>query len=228
MRDFQQRFLGKIGIMRPARVRGIIPMNVLRKYVPSTATIFEIGAHVGTDTEQLHKTFPRAKIYAFEPLPTVYRFLEERVKKLDNVECYALAMSDRNGEAELYVSSGERPSSSSLRKPKLHLQYHPDITFEQIISVPCVTLDDWCKQQQIPKIDFIWIDVQGHELSVFKGGLHMLKTVSAIYTEVNLQELYEGTPLYPELRAWLAGQGFKVAVEALDWEDAGNVLFVRE
>jgi len=69
--------------------------------------------------------------------------------------------------------------------------------------------------------------MQGHELAVLKASTELLKTVTAVYTEVSLKELYQGTPLYPVVRAWLEGEGFQVEREELAWVDAGNVLFVR-
>ena len=81
---------------------------------------------------------------------------------------------------------------------------------------------------EIDKIDFLWLDLQGYELHVLKYGEKVLKGVMAVYTEVNLKELYDGAPLYDELRAWLEAKGFRVEREELPWEDAGNVLFVRQ
>lgn len=69
--------------------------------------------------------------------------------------------------------------------------------------------------------------MQGYELAMLKASCALLKTVSAIYTEVSLKEFYEGAPLYPEVCGWLEQQGFRVEREELAWADAGNVLFVR-
>jgi len=76
-------------------------------------------------------------------------------------------------------------------------------------------------------VDLLWLDLQGYELDVLKAGLAVLENVQAIYTEVNLKELYVGAPLYGELREWLEVRDFKVEVEDIPWEDGGNVLFVR-
>ncbi len=228
MKKTIKHILVKLGILPPLRERGIISKQVIKKYLPHNPVIFEIGAHIGSDTAEFSVMYPHGKIYSFEPSPKVYPHLVERAKTLKNVKCFQLALSDESGTADFYVSSGDTPSSSSLRKPKEMAVYHPAISFDEKVFVQCITLDALCRQEKIERADFIWIDVQGHELSVLKGGINVLKTVKAIHAEVNLKELYEGVPLYPELREWLDKQGFEVAAEALEWEDAGNVLFVRK
>lgn len=38
------------------------------------------------------------------------------------------------------------------------------------INVPCTTIDIFCKEHGINQIDFLKIDVEGHELGVVRGG----------------------------------------------------------
>jgi tRNA isopentenyl-2-thiomethyl-A-37 hydroxylase MiaE len=127
----------------------------------------------------------------------------------------------------MYVSGGVSDGSSSLLPPKDHLADHPDVTFEKKIRVECTTIDEWIKSNNIEKVDLLWLDMQGHELNALKAGLVTLEKVQAVYTEVNLKEVYDGAPLYGELREWLEERNFKVEVEEIPWEDGGNVLFVR-
>jgi hypothetical protein len=55
----------------------------------------------------------------------------------------------------------------------------------------------------------------------------VLPAVTAVYTEVSLKEMYAGSRLYPEYRAWLEAQGFALIAEDLRWADMGNALFAR-
>jgi hypothetical protein len=45
--------------------------------------------------------------------------------------------------------------------------------------------------------------------------------------EISLVELYAGCPLWPEVRLWLANQGFQVVIEDLYSAHAGDALVVR-
>ena len=55
--------------------------------------------------------------------------------------------------------------------------------------------------------------------------IESLKKTRYLYTEVSLEELYEGTVLYPEYKKFLESNGFEVVFEDLPWTDGGNVLF---
>ena len=61
---------------------------------------------------------------------------------------------------------------------------------------------------EINDIDFIKIDIQGGELSVFKHGKEKLKNVVAIQTELQFVNLYEGQPSFGEVDQELRSQGF--------------------
>jgi len=86
--------------------------------------------------------------------------------------------------------------------------------------------------------DFMNLDVQGYELQCLKGAEPVLASFKWIYTEINEDPLYEGCALLPELAAWLAARGFRMAEKRLwgaqergarsgSWFGWGDALFVR-
>jgi hypothetical protein len=79
--------------------------------------------------------------------------------------------------------------SSSILKPRKHLEQYPQIIFDQEEVVEMVRLDDFLSEKQ--NYNFLTIDVQGYELEVLKGSQEMLTNISGILTEVNRDELYE-------------------------------------
>jgi FkbM family methyltransferase len=207
--------------------RGVVPKGYMRQFVPGTPIVVEAGAHVGSDTIEMSKIWPGGTIHAFEPIPDLFRKLKENTSGLKNVRLYPCALSDSTGVANMFVSRGSSDGSSSLLLPKEHLSQHPTVYVEEIIEVPTITLSQWAIENNVGRVDLLWLDMQGYELAMLKASGELLRTVSAVYTEVSLKELYQGTPLYPMLREWLEGEGFKVEREELAWVDAGNVLFVR-
>ena len=60
----------------------------------------------------------------------------------------------------------------------------------------------------IKKIDMLWLDMQGVELEVMKSAPNIMNSVKVVYTEVDFVEAYKGQALWPELRSWLESQGF--------------------
>jgi FkbM family methyltransferase len=212
---------------REQATKGVVPKQYIRRFIPVDPIIVEAGAHLGWDTIEMSTLWSEGTIHAFEPVPRLYTQLQENTNGLKNVRLYPFALSDKTGVANLFVSSGSSDASSSLLRPKEHLSEHPSVYFEESVGVPTTTLNEWSRENGLEKVDLLWLDMQGYELAMLKASCELLKTVSAIYTEVSLKESYEGTPLYPEVRGWIEQQGFRVEREELAWADAGNVLFVR-
>jgi hypothetical protein len=50
-----------------------IPKSLIATYLPANPTIVEAGAHIGVDTVQMSKRWPRGTIHAFEPIPDLFR-----------------------------------------------------------------------------------------------------------------------------------------------------------
>ncbi|MFM7859337.1 MAG: FkbM family methyltransferase [Flammeovirgaceae bacterium] len=190
--------------------------------------IIEAGAHIGSDTTEMSKIWPQASIHAFEPIPEIYSKLVANTKKCINVKTYPIALSNLTGTVEINVSSGSSDGSSSLLKPKEHFNEHPDVKFERKTTISTITLDEWAANNNISKVDFAWLDMQGFEFPVLKASESILKTINVIYTEVSLKEMYEGAALYPEFKELLNSKGFRVELEEMPYNDFGNVLFVKD
>lgn len=201
---------------------------IIKPFLPEDPIILEAGAHIGWDTGQMARIWPKGKIHAFEPIPDVLNRLRENCSRYRNVAIYDYALSSKEGESEIFISSGRSNASSSLLKPKETLNVHPDVLFNSNVVVKTIPIEKWAEKNGVKKIDFFWLDLQGSELDVIKTAGKILDTVKVIYTEVNLLENYEGAGLYPELKSYLQEKGFKIEKEGLDWEDAGNVLFVKK
>jgi FkbM family methyltransferase len=75
----------------------------------------------------------------------------------------------------------------------------------QRIPVQARRLDDI---DEIDRIDFLKIDVQGGELAVFEGGTAKLAETVAIQTEISFVNLYKDQPTLGDIDTELRGQGF--------------------
>jgi FkbM family methyltransferase len=199
----------------------------MKKFLPENPIIVEAGAHKGKDTLDISKTWPKGFVHAFEPVPDIYKKLLKATKKRQNVTCYPIALSDKSGKSAIFISGGMSDASSSLLKPEEHMIIFPDVSFDTLIDVDTLTLDEWAQKYSIKKVDFLWLDLQGMELNVLKSGTGLLKNVRALYTEVSLVETYKNAPLYTELKQWLENSGFKVQREEITGL-MGNVLFIRQ
>lgn len=101
--------------------------------------------------------------------------------------------------------------TGSLYKPNRPLlekfgNLHEVTTLRAEHPVDTVRLDDI---EGLGDIDFIKIDVQGAELSVFRGGPRILREAVVIQTEVEFVELYLGQPLFADVDRALRAAGYQ-------------------
>ncbi|MFZ1987927.1 MAG: FkbM family methyltransferase [Minisyncoccia bacterium] len=206
---------------------GVVPKELLRDILPEKPLVVDAGAHIGVDSIEMAKMWPYASIHAIEPVPHLFEVLKKNTSCFQNISTHDIALSAADGTSIMHISTGVSDASSSLHTPKEHLTRHPDVLFSETTTVNTMTLPSWMKTHEIEKIDLLWFDLQGHEYDVLLAAQHILPKISAIYTEVNLVELYEGAGNYQVLRTFLEKNGFVVMREYLPWEEAGNVLFVQ-
>ena len=204
-----------------------IEKNKFLKFLPKNPIIIDCGAHVGLDSIEFSK-IPGSTVYAFEPVDEVYVKLIENVKLIKNIKPCKIALSDYDGAGLMYVSSGDSDGSSSLLKPKKHLKDHPNVFFNTQQKVECKMLHTWANDNNIVRIDMLWLDMQGAEQKMLSASKSILDTVKIIHTEVNLHETYEGIESYKSFKTFLKKKGFKIIVEAIPKGNyGGNVLFIR-
>ena len=206
------------------------PHQFMYKYLKDPV-IIEAGACDGEDTVIMSNMFPNGMIYSFEPVPALYQKALRKVKNKKNVKLYNMALSDNNGEQIMNVAFeyGINCGSSSLLNPKLHLEYYKRITFDEKINVKTVILDDFVKNENINKIDYMWLDMQGYESIVLKNSPNVLKMANFIHTETHNTESYEGNMLTPEYVDFLEKNGFALLFDSSkSFTDGGDLTFVKK
>jgi len=179
--------------------------SIIHKLVgKDNPTIIEIGCNDGNSTLWFFEVFKNPQVFCFEPDPRAIERFKKKVGQHPNIQLFEIAISDKNGEIDFYQSSGkiiieQYPTlpedwdlSGSIRQPKEHLTQHPFVKFNKKIKVQTSTLDNWCHEHRIRMIDFIWMDVQGAEIDVFRGARNILKKTRFIYFEYSKVELYQG------------------------------------
>ena len=226
--------LWRLGIKR---YQAAIPLFMIKKYVPKNPVILEAGAHLGEDSERLVHFFNPARLYAFEPVPELFEVLKKRTLSLGPVKCFPYALAEKSGTASLHVSSGYHEvsgrscvpadGSSSLLRPTGHFELCPNVDFDKQIEVPVTTIDEFAKQQELNRIDFMWLDLQGMELKTLQGAQTVLKTDSSVYLEASTKELYESAPRYADIERWMKSKGFVPKYVAIPKDGHGNALFIR-
>ena len=166
--------------------------------------IVEIGACDGDDTVRMLNAFPDARIYSIEPKPENILLWKEKMKtKGHRTILWEGAISDVNdvgGGVDLYCSNDKYMGASSIRQPtKLLIDRFKGLVFTHKLKVSSITLDGMCKVIKIKEIDLLWIDTQGAEGDVIKGGQETLKHTKYLFIEYALVEHYKGQVLVKEM-----------------------------
>jgi len=208
--------------------------DLVRPYLPNNPIIVEAGAFDGNDTKKFVSHWPACTIHAFEPVPAIFQRLERNTLHLPQVKRYPIALSNANGSATFFVAEkpnkpGVPTQAGSLLVPKERL-YHSPIQFPRTMQVSTITLDIWAHEHQIDHVDMLWLDMQGHELSVMQASPDILRTVKIIHTEVSFIESYAQQPQYVHVKDWLESQGFTLIGTDFTYPPTwffGNALFAR-
>jgi FkbM family methyltransferase len=165
------------------------------------ATILDVGANDGGYANEMHRHFPNAQIYCFEPNPPTYQQLRHNLKK-SSFHLFNLAVSDTVTNTHIYDFADDAPSKSTQPTSTL-ASLHPEVITKlhrqpsQAFPIKTTTIDVWAKKIKIKTIDWLKVDTEGHELAVLKGAAALINTqkISLIQLEFNEMNAYSHTHL---------------------------------
>ncbi|SRR6266702_2162311 len=142
----------------------------LRRIVLPGQTVLDIGANFGVFTKLFSQLVgPQGSVVAFEPVPQTFRTLVAGVERLRlcNVQVINRAVSDRLGTALMEVPQYAERKGENLYESHIVNSPHSPNAF----SVDTVSIDSL----GLSGVDFIKIDVEGHELEVLHGSRETFK-----------------------------------------------------
>ena len=197
--------------------------DLFKKYNMNISGVIHIGAHYGEEVSN-YVNLGIDDIVLFEPLKENFEVLKNNVSELNaNIIGYCVALGNKNQNVNMFLSSNNLESSSVL-KPKIHLNLHPEVVFSGEESVEMKRLDDF----SFENYNFINLDVQGYEMEVLKGAEKTLKNIDYLYCEVNRNEVYEGNAYIGEIDNYLSNYNMR-RVETSWWYDGpwGDALYIK-
>lgn len=143
---------------------------LLTAVIPACQVVFDVGANIGNWTGAVLHLNPQATIHAFEPSTAVYQQLIAR-NLPQNVLTRPFGLSSTPGEENLYVTP-QHTGMNSLYARSETTQATGPAQFQERVQL--TTLDNYCETQHVETIDFLKIDVEGHDLAVLQGAKTML------------------------------------------------------
>jgi len=143
--------------------------------IPADAVIIDVGANIGSMTFRFAAMAPKGRVYAFEPTDYAYTKLLKNISlnpqiaaRITPVQRFLADQNRLEHEMKAYASwkvDGNAPNSHPLHGG----------TRMQANSIPAVTLDQFCLENGIQRVDLIKIDTDGHEYKVLKGARKTIK-----------------------------------------------------
>ena len=134
--------------------------------------IFDVGANVGDYSRLcLERLGPGCVVHAFEPSAATFAALDRATAPAgcDRLRIHQLGFSDREREETLY-SPGDGSTLASLHE----LDPLDQPRKERTEQVRLTTIDAFCVTEGIDRIDFLKLDIEGHEYPALVGAQRMI------------------------------------------------------
>jgi FkbM family methyltransferase len=146
-------------------------------YLSQGMIVFDIGANVGELSLLFSKFVGRnGQVHAFEPSKAEFEKLDTicRLASRSQVILNNKAVAEAKGTVKLYVYEPEHSTLNSLANRPLE-KYGINIKPNHVEEIEATTIDEYCREKNISKIDLLKIDVEGAEYQVLRGAEKMLR-----------------------------------------------------
>jgi FkbM family methyltransferase len=179
--------------------------------ISDDAVIFDVGANIGTMTLTFAKKAVKGKVYAFEPTNYAYQKLVKNIslnpglsKRITTIQTFLGNETAKNHGMKAYAS---------WKVDKKRSGVHPlhGGSVQQTSEVGSVSMDDFCSENNIEKLDLIKIDTDGYEFEILKGAEKTItKHSPVIILEIGLYLLEEHNVKTEQFFDFLNSKGYKI------------------
>ncbi len=175
--------------------------HILLNLKSSNLVIFDGGCNRGDFTQDLINFIKKSKLNNFEMHlfdidEVMIKICKSRFRELENIKInfFGLSDSNRNEEAIFYPDD---PTRNSLKGTPLEIGWD---YFKNQVNL--INGDDYCKKNNLDKIDFLKLDLEGFDLEALKGFSDMFSqkkinfvqfeyTFRALDRRILLRDFYE-------------------------------------
>jgi FkbM family methyltransferase len=180
----------------------------LRQFLLPGMTVADVGANVGYYTWLAASMVgPSGRVLAFEPGPYAFDRLQRVIREngVGSVETFNIALGDRSCRGTLYVPHYSVGNYNPSLTPYLSDMERVEVSIER--------LDTVLRNLAVHRIDLMKVDVEGHELGVFRGAERAIseKRIRAILVEFNEGYQKGAGGSCAELERWFSENRFVLA-----------------
>jgi FkbM family methyltransferase len=158
--------------------------------------IFDIGANRGQSLEEYLRFWSDAFIHSFEPTPSTFKVLFDKYNSNPRAKLNEVCLSNSIGEV-IFEQAHYSTMNRIVKRENANS-----------FLLPSITLDHYCKNNRIDKIDFLKIDTEGHDLNVLEGGHYILPQTSFIQVEASMNFYNKYHVSFEEIHTFMHKKGF--------------------
>jgi FkbM family methyltransferase len=150
--------------------------------------VFDVGAHDGAYVEAARRVVDsRLRAFSFEPQDVCFEILRARYGSEPRVSLHKTAISNHVGAGELfYAEQGESFASLSRQSDAQ--------TKAQKVRV--TTVDQFCDENGVGRIQFLKIDTEGQEMEVMQGASRMIEEGRIDFIQFEFGDTFLHTPYH--------------------------------
>ena len=149
--------------------------------------VIDVGANIGTYSLFFSAHF--GNVYSFEPNPIVFKILVKNMKinNMRNLYAFNLGISD-SSHTEIFIAKRYSHGTGTFKPDRQQLIANSGEFYHKNL-VEVITIDEFAKNRKLTRIDFMKIDTEGYEPSVFRG----MRSVMCAFKPIILFELHGKT-----------------------------------
>ena len=210
-------------------------LKLLRKIKKRPIICVDAGTNIGFYTLTIDKALEHQdhEIHCFEPNPSTFEILTKNVQTnpSEHIMLNQFGLSDKEGSFTLSYNLENTGTASIYKKGKS----------EKTVEIKVKTLDQYCEDKHITKIDLIKVDVEGAEFDFLRGASKIIDNSKEL---IIIMEIVEDNCIRAgytgkEIHQYIIERGFKAylpkswpfslkPIDELPNNYHDNIIFIRK
>jgi FkbM family methyltransferase len=177
------------------------------------AVAVDVGANIGYVTRVMADAVgPTGRVFGFEPNPQLFPLTVRNNARSPQVWLFPLGLSDRAGVSDLHVAL-DAMATGSLHESYAKLSASSRDPRVRALRVQLAHGSTFLRNLGVESIDFLKVDVEGHELQVLEGLAELIAASPRIVILVELWPPAQAAAGHSKtaLFEWLDSHGLAVA-----------------